>query len=107
GRETVRSATSMPSLRSSPWILGAPHRGFAATILLTRALIAASTGGGPAGGHPESMAQWRRKRRRCQLSTVAGATMTRACLQAGHTLDSQTHRRRSYRRSLGRFVVRL
>ena len=27
--ETVRSATAMPSLRSSPWILGAPHRGFA------------------------------------------------------------------------------
>jgi hypothetical protein len=28
--------------------------------------------------------------------------MTRACLQAGHTLDSQTHRRRSLRRSLSR-----
>src|SRR3989442_15383141 len=49
-RETVRSATSMPSLRSSPWILGAPHSGLAAAILLTRALIAASTGGWPAGG---------------------------------------------------------
>src|SRR5207245_9826044 len=97
----------MPSLRSSPWILGAPHRGFAATILLTRALIAASTGGGPAGGHPESMAQWRRKRRRCQLSTVAGATMTRACLQARKTLDRQTHRRRALRRRPRRIVDRL
>ncbi len=28
-RETVRSATSRPNLRNSPWILGAPHRGFA------------------------------------------------------------------------------
>ena len=42
------------------------------------------------------MAQWRRKRCRCQRSTVAGATMTRACLQAGHTLDSQTQRSRSH-----------
>jgi hypothetical protein len=39
-RETVRSATSIPRFRSSPWILGAPHRGLAAAILLTRALIA-------------------------------------------------------------------
>ncbi len=30
-----------------------------------------------------------------QRSTVAGETMTRACLQAGHTLDSQTQRSRS------------
>jgi len=28
-RETVRSAISMPSLRSSPWIRGAPQSGFA------------------------------------------------------------------------------
>src|SRR5438309_7421491 len=31
-RETVRSATWMPSLRSSPWILGAPQSGLAAAI---------------------------------------------------------------------------
>jgi hypothetical protein len=76
-RETVRSATSMPSLTSSPWTLGASHRGLAAAILLTRVLIAASTGGRPAGERPESLAQCRRKRCRCQRSTVAGATMTR------------------------------
>jgi hypothetical protein len=35
--ETVRSATSIPSFKSSPWILGAPHRGFASAIRLTRA----------------------------------------------------------------------
>src|SRR2546425_12715817 len=67
----------MPSLRNSPWILGAPHRGLAAAILLTRALIAASTGGWPAGRRPESVAQWRRKRRRCQRSTGAGGAVTR------------------------------
>ena len=37
-RETVRSATSIPSLRSSPWIRGAPQRGFATAIFLTRAV---------------------------------------------------------------------
>jgi hypothetical protein len=56
-RETVRSATSMPSLRSSPWILGAPQRGLAMAILLTSAVIAASTGGRPARGRPESVAR--------------------------------------------------
>jgi hypothetical protein len=63
--------------------------------------------GRPAWGRPESVAQWRRKRRRWQLRTVAGATMTRACLHAGHTLDSPTHRRRSLRRILGGVVARL
>src|SRR5207245_160410 len=40
----------MPSLRSSPWILGAPHRGFAAAIFLTRAVSSALTGGRPPAG---------------------------------------------------------
>src|SRR2546422_7337872 len=73
----------MPSLRSLPWILGAPHRGLAAVILLTRALIAASTGGWPAGRRPESVAQWRRKRRRCQRSTVAGAPTAGGAFHGG------------------------
>jgi hypothetical protein len=34
--ETVRSATWLPSFKSSPWILGAPRRGFASAIRLTR-----------------------------------------------------------------------
>src|SRR2546427_4598334 len=80
----------MPSLRSSPWILGEPHGGLAAAILLTRALIAASTGGWPAGRRPESVAQWRRKRRRCQRSTVAGAPMTRGRPPAGPNLGNPT-----------------
>lgn len=31
-RETVLSETSKPSMRSSPWMRGAPHVGFSATI---------------------------------------------------------------------------
>jgi hypothetical protein len=33
-RETVRSATSMPSFMSSPWIRGAPHKGVLSRPLL-------------------------------------------------------------------------
>ena len=47
-RETVRSATSIPSLRSSPWILGAPHKGLVAAIVLMRAAVSARIGGRPA-----------------------------------------------------------
>ena len=71
-RETVRSDTSIPSLRSSPWILGAPHRGFAAASLPTRAVISAFTGGRPTMGRPEILIQYSRKRRRCQRSTPPG-----------------------------------
>jgi hypothetical protein len=46
-RETVRSATSNPSLRSSPWIRGAPHSGLAAAILRTSAMISAFVDGRP------------------------------------------------------------
>src|SRR6516162_10049587 len=106
-RETVRSATSIPSFTSSPWIRGAPHRGFAAAIRVTRALISALRGGRPPVGRPESLVQCSRKRRRCHRSTVSGATITRAALHPVQTLASQTHQRRSDRRSLGRGTVLL
>src|SRR2546426_363202 len=106
-RETLRSATSMPSLRSSPWILGAPHRGFAAAISLTRAVISALTGGRPPVGRPESWVQCSRKRRRCHRRTVAGVTITRDCRHPAQTLASPTQKRRSVVRSLGRGFVLL
>ncbi len=46
----MRSAMAMPSVKSSPWILGAPHRGLAAAMFLIKVLISALTGGRPAGG---------------------------------------------------------
>src|SRR6516164_1498184 len=106
-RETVRSATSMPNFKSSPWIRGAPHRGFAAAMRETRARISALTGGRPPGGRPESLAQCLRKRRRCHRNAVSGATITRAALHPAQPLASQTHKRRSVRRSLGRGSVLL
>jgi hypothetical protein len=53
-RETVRSATSMPSFLSSPWILGAPHRRFIAAIFLMRAVISALIGG---RAHPRAVGE--------------------------------------------------
>jgi hypothetical protein len=59
-RETVRSGISMPSLKSSPWMRGAPHWGCAAAIVLTsaatsvlmgrRRLLSGAKGG--SGGRP-------------------------------------------------------
>src|SRR5262245_31958660 len=50
--ETVRSATVIPSFKSSPWILGAPHRGLAAAIRLTKARTSAFDGRAAHGGLP-------------------------------------------------------
>ena len=70
--ETVRSATSIPSLRSSPWIRGAPRRGFAAAIFLTRAVISTLMGGRPPAGRPESFVQCSRKRHRTSAEQCRG-----------------------------------
>ena len=58
----------------------------------------------PTVGRPESLAQCSRKRRRCQRSTVSGATMMRAC---AHVRAIQIQNHRSLLRSFGRGVVRL
>src|SRR6266446_1168930 len=104
-RETVRSATRMPIFRSSPWILGAPHKGLAAAIRVTRAVISGLIGGRPRVGRPESLVQCSRKRRFCHRRTVLGDTMTRACLQPAHTLDSATQKSRSLLCTFGRVTV--
>jgi hypothetical protein len=98
-RETVRSATSMPSFASSPWIRGAPQSGFAAAMRVTRVLISALTGGRLAVEREESSVQYSRTRRRCHRRTVSGDTMTRACFQPAQTLASATHKRRSLART--------
>jgi hypothetical protein len=106
-RETVRSATSRPSFRSSPWIRGAPQSGFAVAMRLTRALISALMGGRFPVGRPESRVQYSRKRRRCHRRTVSGLTITRGPRHPAQTLASATHKRRSIVRNLGRGTLRL
>lgn len=103
----MRSATSMPSLRSSPWMRGAPHKGFAAAMFLTRAAISVLMRGRPPVGLRESLVQYSRKRRRCQRRTVSGETMTSAFRQPVQTLAKPTQNRRSIVRSFSLGAVRL
>ncbi len=49
-RDTVRSEISMPSLRSSPWMRGAPQSGLALAIRSTSSRTSRLTGGRPARG---------------------------------------------------------
>src|SRR5439155_9309741 len=100
-RETVRSATSIPSFRSSPWIRGAPQRGFAVAMRVIKVLISAWTAGRPPVEGPESLLQYSRKRRRCHRRTVSAVTITRGCLHPAQTLASQIQKRRSRRAQLG------
>src|SRR6267378_3961391 len=106
-RETVRSATWMPSFRNSPWIRGAPQRGFAVAMRVIKASISAWTAGRPPVGRPESLVQYSRKRRRYHRRTVSGVTITRGRFHPAQTLASQIQKRRSVVRSLGRAVVLL
>src|SRR5881296_3866409 len=69
---------------------GAPHRGFAAAIRLTKAWTSASKGGRPPVGRQESRVQYSRKRRRCHRRTVSGVTITRDCFHPAQTLASPT-----------------
>jgi hypothetical protein len=69
---------------------GAPHKGFAAAMFLTRAVISALTGGRPPVGRRVSWVQYSRKRRRWHRRTVSGDAMTRARLQPVQTLASPT-----------------
>jgi hypothetical protein len=62
------------------------HRGLAAAIFRTRAMVSALTGGRPTVCRPESLAQCLQKRRRCQRRTVSGVTKTRDCLHPAQTL---------------------
>src|SRR5206468_3186807 len=102
-----KSATSRPSLRSSPWIRGAPQSGLAAAIRMIRTLISALTGGRPRVGRPETLVQCSRNRRRCHRRMVSGVTITRGCRHPAQTLASATQKSRSVVRSFGRGAVRL
>ena len=69
--------TSKPSLRSSPWILGAPHNGLATPIWRTSWRISTVT-----AGRPQRCFDFRRQYdlnpTRCQRITVSGRTIASA-----------------------------
>src|SRR5258708_3184405 len=65
--------TSMPSLRSSPWILGAPHNGLAMLISRISRRITNDTVGRPQRRR-DFQRQYNLKPARCQRITVSGRT---------------------------------
>ena len=106
-RETVRSETSIPSLRNSPWIRGAPHSGFADAILSMSARIAATVLGRPDCFCRDRSVQRRRSHWRCQRTTVSACTMSKAPRQPRQALANTIQKNRSHDRRRGRLVVRV
>src|SRR5258708_4874773 len=69
--------TSMPSLRSSPWILGAPHNGLAPLIWQISWRISTVTAGRPQRCF-DFHRQYELNPARCQRITVSGRTLASA-----------------------------
>jgi hypothetical protein len=80
---------------------GAPHGGLACAICRRRQRVRRSMGGRP-GGRRERQVQKRRKAQRCQRTTVAGFTRTRASRQRDHVRESATQKTRSVQSRWGR-----
>src|SRR5204862_411759 len=75
---TLLSPMSMPSLRSSPWIRGAPQPGFSRDILRIRSQTSLEMTGRPGFPQRTFQVQNKRKAARCQATTVSGLTMANA-----------------------------
>jgi hypothetical protein len=91
---TVDWLTSTPSFSNSPWIRGAPQRGFASDM---RRISARTSGGTDVRPIRRRLFQLQneRKARRCQAITVSGLTMTSVVRHPFQTRHSHTHIRRS------------
>jgi hypothetical protein len=76
--------TSMPSLRSSPWILGAPHNGLAMLISRISRRISNGTAGRPRR-RLDFQRQYDLKPARCQRITVSGRTIASASYILGNS----------------------
>ncbi len=93
--ETVGSEISIPSLSNSPWILGAPHKGFVRLMVRIKSRTSRDTGGRPGLPCRIFHRQNTRNPLRCQATTVSGLTIINADRQSGQTLASQTQKSRS------------
>ena len=102
-RETVRSVTSNPSMRSSPWMRGAPQVGPSATMRKMRSRTSLDVCLLPTRLLTLEMnLQYSRKPARCQRTTVSGVTMRRHCLQPDQTPRATTQKSLSKMPRLGR-----
>ena len=80
--------TSMPSLSSSPWIRGAPHKGLAMLISRINCWISGGTPGRPRR-RLDFQRQNNRKPVRCHRTTVSGRTMASAPRAFGNRWQTQ------------------
>ena len=92
---TLLSPTLKPSLRSSPWMRGAPQEGFSLHILRISARTSGEMMGRPGWPQRTFQVQNRRNPARCQAMTVSGLTMVSAERQPRQRRDRQIHNRRS------------
>src|SRR5262252_9765585 len=87
---TLVCPISMPSLRSSPWILGAPHNGLATLISRISRRISNGTVGRPRRRR-DFQRQYDLKPARCQRTTVSGFTIVSALTALGAKRYSPTN----------------
>jgi len=101
-REIVRSETSKPSIRSSPWMRGAPQVGFSATMRKINSRTSFGVCLRPSGLRTlEISFQYNRKPVRCHRTTVSGVTTISACFHPDQNLRSKTQNSLSNTASLG------
>jgi hypothetical protein len=99
---TVVWPTSMPSLSSSPWILGAPQSGLAKLMSRINFLMSAATFGRPPSDF-DFYRQYRRKPLRCQRITDSGLTIAKALSTFGVMPYNPANISRSRLLNVGRF----
>lgn len=98
---TVDSATSIPSISSSPWICGAPHSAFSLLIRRMRSRMSRSILGRPQHRR-DFQRQYARKPHRYERITFSGLTTMIAFRIAGKHRYGQTQINRSMFRSRAR-----
>jgi len=97
---------SIPSLSSSPWILGAPQSGLAFAILRIKSRISGLIGGRPGPLSRDLNFQNSLKPFRCHRMTVSGLTTINGSCQLLQKRQSMIQKRRSFVRIWGRFLWR-
>jgi hypothetical protein len=100
-RHARLAETVMPSLSSSPWILGAPQSGLARLMSRTSVLMSADSLGRPPSDF-DFHRQYKRKPARCHRITVSGLTIAKALSTLGAKPYSPANFRRSMLPKLGR-----
>jgi hypothetical protein len=101
-RETVLSAISKPSRRSSPWRRGAPQLGFSAIIWQMRSRTCFDVCLLPTGFRTfEISLQYQRNPARCHRTTVSGVTKRRACCHPVQNLCAKIQKTLSNTVTLG------